>query len=243
MKYLASAAIAAAALLIGASTASAAIYEITLTGDTESINDFDNVFGLGGETVGSAANITNQPFVETFYLNTAGGNAASSSTFVSFDNIFGTSPPYALGATLEINGQTFSTLGGNYSYLAIEGADYYGESNDVVATDPNENNDISFDIHSNTGAPLPTTVTQTFSAALNSTDYEVLDSFSDSNAGGEYFTAAGNLYPTEITISEVSAAPEPASWLLMIAGVGGVGLVLRRTKKLAPMGLQSPTTA
>ncbi len=29
----------------------------------------------------------------------------------------------------------------------------------------------------------------------------------------------------------VSAAPEPSTWLLMLAGIGGIGLMLRRAKK------------
>ena len=36
-----------------------------------------------------------------------------------------------------------------------------------------------------------------------------------------------------ISNGQVSAAPEPSTWLLMIAGVGGIGLMLRRAKKTA----------
>jgi len=233
MKYLAMSALAAAALLAGASTASAAIYQITLTGDAESINDFDNVFGLGAETVGSSANITNQAFVETFYVNTAGGNVLASPTGISSDSIFGTSPPYAVSGSLEINGQTFTVSGSNYSSVFTSGADYQINTNDVVAANAQDNNDFSLDVHSYdlTASPIPTTVTQAYSATLTPADYEVFDSFIDANSGGEFADAAGNLYPTEITIAEVSAAPEPSSWLLMIAGIGGVGLFLRRTRK------------
>ena len=35
---------------------------------------------------------------------------------------------------------------------------------------------------------------------------------------------------------QISAVPEPAAWLLMIAGIGGVGLMLRRARR--SMGLQ-----
>ncbi len=34
-----------------------------------------------------------------------------------------------------------------------------------------------------------------------------------------------------VTASSVSAAPEPSTWLLMFAGLGGIGLMLRRAKK------------
>jgi hypothetical protein len=123
--------------------------------------------------------------------------------------------------------------GSNYSSVFTGGADYQINTNDVVAVNTNENNDFSLDLHSNnlTAAPIPTTVTQAFSAALTPADYQVLDSFIDSKSGGQYADAAGELYPTQISIAEVSAAPEPSSWLLMIAGLGGAGLVLRRARK------------
>ena len=36
---------------------------------------------------------------------------------------------------------------------------------------------------------------------------------------------------TSLTFTPTSAVPEPATWLLMIAGIGGIGLILRRAKK------------
>ncbi len=33
------------------------------------------------------------------------------------------------------------------------------------------------------------------------------------------------------TVPDVSAAPEPSTWLLMFAGIGGIGLMLRRAKQ------------
>ena len=36
---------------------------------------------------------------------------------------------------------------------------------------------------------------------------------------------------TVTDISAVSAAPEPSTWLLMFAGSGGIGLMMRRAKK------------
>jgi hypothetical protein len=41
-------------------------------------------------------------------------------------------------------------------------------------------------------------------------------------------------YNTPATFSgTISAAPEPSTWLLMLAGIGGVGLMMRRVKKTA----------
>jgi hypothetical protein len=41
----------------------------------------------------------------------------------------------------------------------------------------------------------------------------------------------------------VSAAPEPSTWLLMIAGVSGVGLMLRRAKRALGLGLAVASAA
>ncbi len=46
----------------------------------------------------------------------------------------------------------------------------------------------------------------------------------------ETFESSG-LPEGTLTVTAVSAAPEPSSWLLMIAGIGGLGLMLRRAKK------------
>ena len=46
----------------------------------------------------------------------------------------------------------------------------------------------------------------------------------------EYQTGAGGGFDT-ITISDASAIPEPSTWLLMIVGIGGIGLMLRRAKQ------------
>ena len=48
-------------------------------------------------------------------------------------------------------------------------------------------------------------------------------------AAGE--TAVGDDGTSIAITSAVSAAPEPSTWLLMIAAIGGVGLMLRRAKK------------
>jgi hypothetical protein len=43
--------------------------------------------------------------------------------------------------------------------------------------------------------------------------------------------------------SSVSAVPEPSTWLLMIAGIAGVGLMLRRAKKSMGFGFKDALSA
>ncbi len=42
-----------------------------------------------------------------------------------------------------------------------------------------------------------------------------------------------------IEVAQTSAAPEPSAWLLMIAGVAGSGLMLRRARKQGDLSLRS----
>ena len=223
------------AALAWAPVARAAVFKATLTGNTESINDFNNVFGLGGESVGSPANITNQAFVETFLINTAGGSAASSSTFISSSSFISSRPPYAVSGSILINGRAFSTVGGNFSYAALNATDYYGESNDVVPGAPNSNNDISFDVFSFVPAgmaQLPATLTQPFSLFIDGSQVQVLSAFTDEQSGGQFADAAGTLHPDTLSVVEI-AVPEPGAWALMLAGAGGAGLSLRRARRAA----------
>ena len=61
-------------------------------------------------------------------------------------------------------------------------------------------------------------------------------SFPDSPIG---LIAVGTNTPGPV----VPAVPEPASWLLMILGVGWLGLSLRRRKRLDPWGAATPASA
>lgn len=68
----------------------------------------------------------------------------------------------------------------------------------------------------------------------NFQEYSITFSAAQSGIGQAfvYTDSADSTGPilNEATLT-VSAAPEPSSWLLMIAGCGGVGLMLRRSKK------------
>ncbi len=217
-KFLAGAALGA--LLLAAAPASAKIITVTLSGTSENITDNANVFGYG-----PGQHLTDKSFVETFLVNTSAVNAfgPQTSTSVSSNSVFGGSPPYAVGATLTINGKTFSTIGSNYSALQTTG-DYQILSNDMV----NRSVDNNFYVDL-TGAGLPATVDQPITLAL-APGQAVNVSFIDNNGGGDVSAAIGNLFPTQLTVSvgAAGAVPEPAMWAMMLAGFGLIGGAMRR---------------
>ena len=68
----------------------------------------------------------------------------------------------------------------------------------------------------------------------------------DFNVGGQKvneiaFGSTG--YSFEFDNVAVSAAPEPSSWLLMFAGIGGTGVMLRRAKKTMGFRLKNAFSA
>ena len=60
-------------------------------------------------------------------------------------------------------------------------------------------------------------------------------------------TITGGLTPTSLVtydgLANLSAAPEPSTWLLMMAGVGGIGLMLRRAKRTMRFRLKDALSA
>ncbi len=44
-------------------------------------------------------------------------------------------------------------------------------------------------------------------------------------------------------VAPISAAPEPSTWLLMFVGIGGIGLMLRRAKKITGLRLKDAFSA
>lgn len=66
-------------------------------------------------------------------------------------------------------------------------------------------------------------------------------SFSDGSFHG-YTTGGRAIFPADLKItSAVSAAPEPTVWALMGLAVGGMGLALRRKRRIAPSVANAPS--
>jgi PEP-CTERM motif len=59
--------------------------------------------------------------------------------------------------------------------------------------------------------------------------------------GTPFFGSLGGDF--QITPAGISAAPEPSAWLLMIAGIGGVGLMLRRARESRGLPLKDALAA
>ena len=208
------------AALLTAAPAWAAPVIVTLTGNNESITDNAGVFGLGTGV------ITGQSFVETFVIDTAAiGFAAPTSTAVSSNSIANPNPPFAVSGTLTINGHSFTTLGSDSSSVNTTG-DYQ-----ILTTDPEPGkqyvpgSDFYLDL---SGPGLPTTVTQSLSMSLSGLSF-ISNTFIDQTSATGPDAAIGSLSPTTLSIS---AVPEPASWAMMIVGMGAVGFATRRRKSI-----------
>jgi hypothetical protein len=74
--------------------------------------------------------------------------------------------------------------------------------------------------------------TLTFTATSSSTNISIV------GKSGNEFVGLDN-----VSLSAISAVPEPSTWLLMIAGIGGIGLMLRRAKKSVGFGFRDVSAA
>ena len=239
-------ALMAMALMAASTTAWSKTVTVTLSGSTETINDASGVFGPAGER------ITDQPFTQVFVIDTDVGTfSPPTPTSASYDSIFGAPGPFAVSGSLTINGHTFSTPGDNYSsafitpgvgvtptvYQLLSDGFVPGVSADLV------NQIFSLELD---GSNLPLALTQSlelygtgdasqtpFRLVTSNGDVSVYDSFIDGvndASGNAIVDAQGSLYPTTLTIAEVSAAPEASTWALMVFGVAAAGASLRRRK-------------
>lgn len=216
----------AAAVTLAATPAPATLITVTLTGDSEDISDNADVFGFGANQ-----RLTDKAFVETFLVNSEAVNAfgPQTDTGISSNSIFGGSPPYAVAASLTINGRSFSTIGSNYGSLFTVG-DYQLLSDDKV----NSSVDNLFYVDL-TGAGLPATVYQPVDMALSRAQVANV-SFVDNNGQGFFSDAIGNLFPSHLAITQSAAAavPEPISWALSVIGFGLIGGMSRRRRACSP---------
>ena len=121
---------------------------------------------------------------------------------------------------------TLPTYLATRSLSAFDGADDYGGTSGFTLT--GVSNSASNEVLLSNASDLALftgsgTLTSVFKAAGNSTTSGA------GNVSQKFITAAGGYATVQYTYS-VSAVPEPASWLMMIAGFGLLGGALRRTR-------------
>ena len=206
--------------------ASAAPYEITVSGVITSSEDVNGLFGITPNAFYTED--TGQPYKAVFTIDPSLGYSYSDSQYAVVrseyaynDGEYGD----AVSATFSVNGVTVPVAGNSLGNLTIS---------DIPSSPPNFfaisvqdeltdglSNGISFVLLSNSTL-FPTSLGAPFNIATSKDDPGE-SSFNFQELGG----ANGDISVTSITSGVISAAPEPSAWVLMIAGVGLVGGMLR----------------
>jgi PEP-CTERM motif len=226
-----------------AGSATAAEYLITYTGTVRNSVDLTGVFG------GSGNSLNGLSFTAVFTLtdpNPGGQILTDGMTFRQSSG--GTSlgnTPSPLSAFLNINGVT-QQIDGTYSGLAGQRHNYFGQQYAVQHDALSGTNNITGDFFYRQlrlsvvsltdfthGINLTAPLSYSFNPNPNDFGFGRFDfAQSHDNRQSFVYAASGELLATSVTIAALGtgAVPEPASWMLMIAGFGLVGGAMRRGK-------------
>lgn len=236
-------------LVAMAAPASAKLIPITYTGTVSSGYDQTGLFGSSG------ANLSGAAFVATYLFDTAFGTTSSysyndwysySTTSIYGGSAYGTTSP-AVSATVTINGKTVAISTAYASSMSAYNETFYG-------TQYNGQN-VSVQDSSNDGSVYKSISLNNYLNSVNgaaiSPNFEdvVYGSMDGLNAGGSFSAYQYNYstgtwtnsyanFVTSFVSNGVGAVPEPATWLMMICGLGAVGVALRR-RKVASAGSAS----
>ncbi|MDB5452525.1 MAG: hypothetical protein JWO33_1103 [Caulobacteraceae bacterium] len=192
------------------------------TFDGRSSGGFTTDFGAGGKITGVYSNLrTSGEGLNVFGADTYGGAGGTGSYAATFDT-----PGYQLDLTSTEPG------GVNYFGLWVSAID---EFNKVTIY----SGDTAFEWNSSL---LPASIDSAYNG--NPTNpwnqnsgqkYVFVNFFSSTPIDKITFGGYGAGFETDNhTVGFISAAPEPATWGLMIVGFGAIGAVLRRRRAQAP---------
>jgi len=180
-----------------------------------------------------------QPIDSSFTVSTANVDVIDSSTFGCADDPTGTCVDlvgnYFYGG---ITTAGIFNLSPNYTYQVSFGSDLQGYSTSDTA-------ETTFDV--SLGSQ---TVLETLTAADGTQPFVVdfTPTVADPDAALSFTTVASAdqvhgavIDNVSVSATAISTAPEPSAWILMLAGVGGVGLMMRRTR--TPQGVSMTNAA
>jgi hypothetical protein len=215
-------------LALSGAAAHATVATITYTGTTTQTFDGLGLFGPDG--FGNAA------FTAIFTLDTSKGDASNGCAGTTCTNALAEGVTNPLTASLTINGVTLSFLG-NFSSGATNFQDSAcavacSEMHDGVA-DNSDNTFINLAAFSNNDPiRFPLSLTTPLNIALG-------DAGNGNDFGSGGFTVSQGANETfaqfrvaSVTVSDaVAGVPEPAAWALMLLGFGGLGAVLRGSRR------------
>ena len=220
--------LAAGALVLGllaAQSAWASNIMITYTGTATDITDPNDFFNLGD-------GVTSASFSNTYVFNLANGYRGNccGADYIYGGTDWGTISP-VVDATLTINGNTINLPVGLDDEVYYQPGDYAQASISTIGSVNWTFSTITFD-----GA-VPSSLGTPFSATGTGNGYFFICALDAPVCNSEINTAAANFSPTSVvaTISP-SATPEPGTWALMLAGVGGVGGALRYGRRRQAAG-------
>jgi hypothetical protein len=226
--------LAALALLTSASQVLAAMVEVTFTGTVSDVNDGEHIFGS------SPQSLVGESYVAQYVFNTSIGDVFSSPTlnYAKGGSDYGVPSPL-ISASATIGGTLVYTVSPTPNFNTIMGSSdgttnwqyELAEYKFPVSGNSTENY-IQSSVMSPVGSipSLPISLTSSFSYTVVSPPDNAYSEifFGVFNDQTNWFTNYSDL---EASISQVSfqvVTPLPSTWIMMLAGLAGLGLIATR---------------
>ena len=166
-------------------------------------------------------------FVATFLFDTSVARYEWGSLGGTGTATFRPSP--SLGATIRINGKTFSIAGGYAGQISTGGGLTVFDARDY-STGPNLTtyNALYFNLWF---IPL-SSITAPFDDDLHSDgNLTGLISIQTRDAIGYSINTWSTMVPEHLTITSIGAVPEPSTWAMMLLGFAGLGFAFRQSRR------------
>ena len=219
----------AVALATLAVSAHASIIDYRVSGTIGGSFDQSGVFGTPETT------LINDPFLAEFKFDTSKGVRTDlSPNYDLLEKSFGNPDPL-LSAVLTINGHTYAFNHLDQDSISVAQPQQVSGATSFDTMSGTQTRNVSFITAYAQSSATPGSLDQSFAGpALNFALFS-LDNFQvayDDNGQSTYAYGSLNVDHVESIVTEVSAAPEPGVWALMIAGIGLMGAALHRRRRL-----------